>query len=164
MGECCEDIGLDFSPEQIKNSYFYWLKRGETKGDTISKKFENNRPDPNWHTDIHLIYPMLIFIRADHTHPEIPSEKHEKVIYHYTCKHFDKKKKICTIYEFRPTMCRTYPDFGYCRNPKCRWKKQVELRKKAEVQRKEKGKLRKNLRKNLKEDIKSDCEERKEVI
>ena len=28
----------------------------------------------------------------------------------YTCRHWDQTSKLCTVYEQRPSMCRTYPD------------------------------------------------------
>jgi len=32
----------------------------------------------------------------------------------YTCKYWNKNTKLCTIYDQRPEMCRTYPDGDEC--------------------------------------------------
>jgi Fe-S-cluster containining protein len=79
--------------------------------------------------DIFLLYPMLNYIKSDYIHPEVKSEKSNEKIYHYTCKHFDNSKRICTIYDVRPTMCRIYGVKSVCNNPKCKWKKQIDWRK-----------------------------------
>ena len=34
--------------------------------------------------------------------------------WYFTCRHFDKVKRLCTIYESRPEMCRTYPNGRRC--------------------------------------------------
>jgi Fe-S-cluster containining protein len=36
----------------------------------------------------------------------------------YTCRHFDDRTRLCTIYEERPEMCRDYP---YGRNGGCEY-------------------------------------------
>ena len=95
-------------------------------------------------------------ISQDYFHPESPNEKKEKKVYHYRCRFFNKKKRICDIYEIRPMVCRTYPDnpnkngFKFCSNPKCRWKKQIKLREaytkmmvvKKKIDKKSKGEIR----------------------
>jgi len=138
MGECCEDIGLKVSPQELETSYYLWLSAEKYgKSDEISKSiitFDIKRI--GIFQDIHLIYPMLKFIKKDYSHPEQPKKESEKIIYHYTCRFFDKKKRECAIYNIRPNMCRTYPNNGVCRNPKCRWKKQVELRMKIDAENK----------------------------
>ena len=32
----------------------------------------------------------------------------------YTCKYWDKETTLCTVYNQRPSMCRTYPDGEEC--------------------------------------------------
>jgi len=127
MGACCVDIGLSWSPEQLRNGYENFLKRDGFEsiqaGDQPDKMFDK------YPQDIHLLFPMLKFIKSNHRHPEGANKKTENKIYHYSCKHFDHKKRICTIYEYRPKMCRTYPDKSVCKNPDCRWKLMIERRK-----------------------------------
>lgn len=113
-GACCLDIGLRVSPEEMKESYEAWLKKPNLV------MANGNKNSTIWH-EIWLIYPMLKFLRKDKIHPEFPWQKQLETIYHYECKHFDKKKKICTIYDSRPDMCSSYPNKEYCANPECKW-------------------------------------------
>jgi Fe-S-cluster containining protein len=131
MGECCEDIGLSYSPEDLKNSYQIWVasRDGHTSGVSMMKSEKNVQ---RW-AEIWLLYPMLTFARADKRHPESPYKDGESIVYHYTCKHFNEKTRLCDIYEERPYMCRVYGENGHiCRNPRCRCKAQYEKRKKAD--------------------------------
>jgi len=130
MGACCEDIGLSISPEELEASYQKFLSRGASNvfmSDQAEEEFKK------YYIDIHLLYPMLTFIKKNRSHPESPDTRRDRDVYHYTCKHFDSKKRICTIYAHRPAMCRTYPDKEFCRNPKCQWKKMVDKRKSFEL-------------------------------
>lgn len=134
MGECCEDIGVRLSPEEIKASYFYWLSKEKNAGSYKLSKSTSLLLDSNHkiYEDIHLIYPMLVFVKKDYYHPENPTKKSKDAVYHYTCKHFNTENRKCSIYDIRPAMCRSYPDGKACRNPKCKWKKQIALRKKED--------------------------------
>ena len=132
MGECCEDIGIKVSPERLEASYMMWLSSDRYSNAEDIKRTLSFSNTLNIYSDIHLIYPAWVFIKSDCFHPESPKKKNKEIIYHYTCKHFDKKKRICNIYNIRPKVCRTYPDNGVCNNPKCRWKKQIGLRKEYE--------------------------------
>src|SRR5690554_6409736 len=55
---------------------------------------------------------MVEFLYSDYqaVHKPIKGElvSTDKIQYHYSCKHFDKENKICTIYEDRPLMCRDF--------------------------------------------------------
>lgn len=127
MGQCCEDIGLCSSPEKLKMSYTKWSRSGDSR---LSAEDDNDIPIIE---DIYLIYPMLVFNKANKTHPEGKRGQSDTLVYHYTCKHYDKKNRKCSIYEIRPKMCSSYPnEKGYCNNPKCQWKKAVEARPKEE--------------------------------
>lgn len=33
---------------------------------------------------------------------------------YYKCRHWDEANRLCTIYDERPWMCRTYPNEGVC--------------------------------------------------
>lgn len=132
MGECCKDIGLPVSPEELRISYLNWLSSKNT-----NLKLSSNNEYNKIYDSISLIYPMLTFIKKDYYHPEFPKSKRPYLIYHYTCKHFNNNKKLCSIYEIRPTMCKTYPNKEYCNNPKCKCKKYVMARIKFESDKKQ---------------------------
>ena len=49
---------------------------------------------------------------------------------HFTCKQFDRGKRMCRIYEKRPGICRDYGTKVPCQHPDCQWKdaRRVELK------------------------------------
>lgn len=130
-GFCCDDIGLFISPHDLQNSYHTWLSRrdGDKSLEIKDVSMSINPKGLTLWRDIYLIYPMLIFSHQDHIHPdgEIKVED-DKVIYHYSCKHHNKKSKDCDIYEERPMLCRTYPDSGFCGYTKITDKRVKEFR------------------------------------
>ena len=56
---------------------------------------------------------MLIFTHKDNIHPD-GDVISKDTIYHYQCKHHNKKTKMCDIHEIRPMVCRTHPSNGFC--------------------------------------------------
>lgn len=112
-GFCCDDIGLSTAPHELKNSYHKWLQDGKTGGLNIGMSVKEN--EVKKYVDIHLMYPMLVFMFQDNIHPDgdIITNK-SNIVYHYYCKHHNKKTGNCDIYEERPMMCRTFPDNGFC--------------------------------------------------
>jgi Fe-S-cluster containining protein len=38
----------------------------------------------------------------------------EDTIYKSVCRFFDREERRCTVYEHRPTLCRTYPEEDHC--------------------------------------------------
>jgi Fe-S-cluster containining protein len=74
--------------------------------------------------DIELIYPMvkhLGFIEQpmQGVNPAPPgTASHGN---YYSCKHFDRESRNCTIYEIRPGMCRDYPYRSTCNYAACTW-------------------------------------------
>ncbi|MEY4167334.1 MAG: YkgJ family cysteine cluster protein [Blastocatellia bacterium] len=38
----------------------------------------------------------------------------EDTIYKSVCRFFDRELRQCTVYEHRPTLCRTYPEENHC--------------------------------------------------
>lgn len=139
MGQCCEDVTLKISPEELELSYHLWLRQREDRGHDDIKMSEDSkildRLSHNIFKDIYLVYLMLIFSHKDNNHPEFskdhPASKLDKenIYYHYKCKHYDKKNRKCTIYEVRPWMCRSYPNGKPCYNKGCQWRKQIKWRK-----------------------------------
>lgn len=84
-GQCCESVALKVSPKDLREDYLSWI--------------DDTKRTLNF-SGIHLIYPMLEFLRYD-----------KKIgRYRYRCKHLKKEngKAICTIYEIRPSMCTEY--------------------------------------------------------
>ena len=88
---CCRRFTLLYSPEELKKKSYL--------------------------ADFDKIINMLIYIGylAENVLGE-PTEYHQ---HHYTCKHLDKEKGACIIYEQRPAMCSGFPY-----NTECDLKKQ----------------------------------------
>lgn len=93
-GNCCQDFILSYSP-----AYMETLK-------------ENGNDDER-HTA-----GMVIYLGYYDTDPDLFPEDHKRYegndAHHYTCKHFDTKTRLCTDYENRPNMCRSYPNGIAC--------------------------------------------------
>lgn len=136
-GHCCENFSLPLSPAELEASYYAWL--GREQGSSYVGM--NGRESPRVCQDIHLIYPMLVYLGyTDKRPPKInPSDekllgKPEVKLHRYRCKHLDPKTRDCTIYEIRPVMCRTYPDGRTCNFAGCTWSKyRAEPHTKAEL-------------------------------
>ena len=111
-GFCCDDIGLPFTPQELKNSYHRWIGYHHSK-QSVKTQMSNSdeKATPIWE-DIHLAYPMLVFTHKDSIHPDGDVKKKIDV-YHYKCLQHDSDGN-CRIYEERPMMCRTFPDGGFC--------------------------------------------------
>jgi len=116
-GFCCDDIGLYVSPSELQNSYHEVMLPHRDRGKSMSMSAEDTEKIPRWE-DIHLTYPMLIFSHQDYIHPDgeinYDDENSREAVYHYSCKHHNKKDGGCDIYEERPMMCRTFPNSGFC--------------------------------------------------
>jgi Fe-S-cluster containining protein len=110
-GHCCESFTMPQSPERIWQMYNDWQKYA----DGATFRFGGN--------DIHIVAPMLIFIRETKTDPLDGREFFQGPQYVYTCKHFDRLARNCTIYENRPQMCRDYPYKSSCRYLGCTMKR-----------------------------------------
>lgn len=85
-GQCCENMALEFTPKELETCFDQWKKS-----------------EPQFHklTDIHLVYPMLRFIRYD--------KKINR--YRYRCVHLsiDKTgKACCDIHKHKPDVCKSY--------------------------------------------------------
>jgi len=132
-GACCKRFILPYSPEQLEEQYRAWLvgsrngtgfpvlqKRGtipEDKGFGLPRNYneEHIAVDP----EIYLLYPMLVYLGEHHFEPCRPRKRTKAKAHHYTCKHWDQKTKLCTIYEHRPLMCRRFPNGEACPYPGC---------------------------------------------
>jgi Fe-S-cluster containining protein len=134
-GFCCDDIGLQISPDELQESYHAWLRETSIGKPPLSMEdisMAHNQKGLRLWNEIYLIYPMLEFLYHDHIHPDgeidFSKEKDIRIIYHYRCKHHNKKTGDCDIYEERPMMCRTFPDTGYCGYKKVKDKRVIAYR------------------------------------
>jgi Fe-S-cluster containining protein len=122
-GKCCENIGLNVSPVDLKLSYKNWMELNRGYPDRGYLEMERPgdlriRNHGLWYNDIHLTYPMLEFLYQDNIHPD-GDIKVDHIVYHYRCKHHDKKTGKCTINDIKPTMCISFPDYGHCKYKGC---------------------------------------------
>lgn len=124
-GACCRRFVLQYSPEELRNEYEAWL-RSSDKVEFQQTVMTGSRSRSNYeritlHGEIYLIYPMLIYLGYNDWEPNNPGIKIPgQRCHHYTCKHFDTKTNLCTIYEIRPLMCRNYPNGHACRYKGCK--------------------------------------------
>lgn len=125
-GHCCEMFSLPLSPDELWGSYHQW----KSGGVSLAK---NDHSVARLFTDIHIIAPMVVYLGySDKGAPRVnPSDEElqgkPKQKYHwYRCKHLDSKTRDCTIYEFRPAMCRNYPYASLCQYAQCTWKEKKE--------------------------------------
>lgn len=123
-GHCCTALYLPFSPEQLRDSYERWRWSG-----TPLYKGGLTPESTSIYTDIYLVAPMLTYLGFLKKTPlksvnPTDDELLGKSVggHYYSCKHFDHKKKICTIYEIRPQMCQGYPYGRKCNYAGCTWK------------------------------------------
>ncbi len=112
-GYCCDDIGLVVSPNELQNSYHNFMSWKDTRKRKDQMSMSHMNTDGHLWDYIWLTYPMLVFTHQDNIHPDGDTTS-KSIIYHYSCKHHNKKTKDCDIYEERPMMCRTFPDNGFC--------------------------------------------------
>src|SRR4051812_1594782 len=90
-GICCQQLVIPgFTYEALRQAYLAWL-RTETTFVGPSGIFPMIR-------DIFFLFPMLKPIGTNETGKEV-----------YSCKHYDAASGLCTVYDYRPTMCRNYP-------------------------------------------------------
>lgn len=115
-GHCCQKFFLPFSPTELHEAYKVWHDNHERP--TMSMEAA---PRPKLYSDIWLIYPMVIPLG----HFEEPPIRQIVPVhgsgYWYSCKNWDPKTKLCTIYDDRPAMCRDYPYQQGCNYQACGW-------------------------------------------
>jgi Fe-S-cluster containining protein len=125
-GHCCESFTLPYSPEEMKEKYRAWLMRGKDHetlkmaAQTPEDKFSRFASVPE---DIHIIYPMLIYIgkMEPSKSAKLLTVINDEPTHIYTCKHYDRESRKCSIYEFRPRMCQDYPYNRKCNYEACTW-------------------------------------------
>ncbi len=87
----------------LRRTYYRYGKCARC-GDCCSKIYVNHKKG--------IIKDEEIFLRLKKLHPfytflEIIDKDNNGLV--FKCNKFDKKKNICTIHKFRPTICRRYP-------------------------------------------------------
>lgn len=112
-GACCTDfiISKPGSWEDIKKHRFLSIWGGFDR-----KHWKGIDPD------IPFIADMLIPLYRS-------KEKYE----HFTCRHFDRTKKLCTVYDKRPEMCRQFGVKYPCEFKTCGWDGALRKKPKEEV-------------------------------
>jgi Fe-S-cluster containining protein len=93
-GECCREFPMSTPYAVLMDNYKAWIS-GNKDGLTIIN-------------DIHLIFPMVRRVRKEDGNQL------------YSCVHWDRKTKLCGIYDIRPQMCRDYPYGGQCYKHGCK--------------------------------------------
>lgn len=108
---CCRNFTLPYSPEEIKERYLECLDAFEKNDSHGAKRIK----------DILLVYPMLVYLGFySVSGSELGGKSGEVTAHRYTCKHLDREKGVCTIYDIRPHLCRSYPDpKGHCEYLNC---------------------------------------------
>lgn len=142
-GHCCRDFTLPMGPEELWASYARWMAGGEKR----SLPSMSGAAETPLYLDVHLIAPMVVY-KGYHNRDSKrinPSDegllgKPESKAHHYTCKHFDPKAKACTIYEYRPAMCRSFPGPFGCNYLGCTWKRRRRKKQsKKELEKRQRG-------------------------
>jgi Fe-S-cluster containining protein len=120
-GQCCKRFYLPHAPDVFRSDYLRWLTN---QNNTVLIKNDHCDNIEAFKyalrfNDIHIIYPMLIYLGSFDFDPADGRKLNEKV-HHYTCAHHDGKTGLCRIYDTRPAMCRDYPYGVACRYPGCK--------------------------------------------
>ncbi len=139
-GHCCACFYLPYGPDEMEAEYTRWQKRNGSADRTQEAFGMSGRPDRHAViVDIHLIYPMLVYLGARNSAPYPQVNKSPRKVlegaHYYSCKHWDRETGNCDIYEHRPQMCREYPYAADCNYANCTW---TERKQKKEPKRKKK--------------------------
>lgn len=98
-GHCCEMFTLPFGPDEL----------------TARCASEDRKL-----VDGEIIRDMVVYLGPTDKHPGDGTPL-GRTVYLYTCRHFDRERHDCRIYETRPRMCREYPYGKRCLYPACTW-------------------------------------------
>ena len=138
-GHCCEVLTIPMSPDELQTAYHRWHTGA---GNTTPVSMNATEVTKTINSQIYLIAPMLKYLGF--MRPPVKSvnksDGRERAHHYYTCKHFDKKARQCSIYEMRPQMCREYPYGSTCNYAACTWTKR-KAKKETPVQRKNRLKV-----------------------
>jgi len=101
-GQCCERLGIGYSPDELRKAYLKWIYKDKPKELKAHKVVHAQEIG-----QIYLIYPMLRFRSKS---------KNAAHWYYYTCKHFTRDRKgkgVCTIHDIKPDMCADFPYYNH---------------------------------------------------
>ena len=115
-GHCCETFSLPMGPDALRKSYMLWISDNDAGTERA------DAPDGIVYEDIHLIYPMAVYVGKEEPPEACPDPGVSADVYLYKCKHFDWETRKCTIYSIRPAMCRNYPYGRPCPHTGCTFK------------------------------------------
>lgn len=116
-GHCCERFTLPFSPAEGWESYRAVAARSRGIG---------REPGKRYYLNIEVVMPMVIYL-GTYPYDPMDGQPAKTMIHHYTCRFFDKKHRLCRIYEQRPDVCQRFPD-DKCRYVQCTWQASLEGR------------------------------------
>ncbi len=99
-GQCCQRIVLpQFTFADLRIAYLAWING--------AKEFTCPSGTFPMINDVFLLFTMLVQVGVNEAGREV-----------FRCKHYDGAAGLCTIYDYRPTMCRRYP-CGKCTAEGC---------------------------------------------
>ncbi len=113
-GHCCERFCTTKSPRE-------WKRAAK-----LIRDGDASTLDVNYLSDFLTIADMLILVQTNKRElNKVNEETGLNYKYVYTCKHFDTVTRLCTDYDNRPEMCRSYPENtpgGKCKIENCQCK------------------------------------------
>lgn len=115
-GLCCRHFHVGdppMTPEDLAEN-----ARATREGEPFDRN--NHRIYPDIEKVASMVIPLGLF-----KHNPVNHEEFRDWVCLYTCRHL-KDNKDCGIYEERPHMCRSYPDFGICVYANCGCTYQLE--------------------------------------
>lgn len=124
-GGCCERFYLPYSPEELMAKYDAWKRQSVGERIEMVAPVHGRQRSPSVPEDIHIValmvkplFPVDAANSVDHVLPAWQEKQRgDYGGWWYTCKHYDRESRNCTIYEQRPAVCREYPSYG--RDTKC---------------------------------------------
>ena len=106
LGYCCESFPIQLSKPE-RQRMIDWQAAGcpaegwrRDDGETVTYSYVDARVSPSFIQD------MLIPLE------EYANDGSRRQM--HTCRHWDRNTRLCTIYDSRPSLCRTYPNYGEC--------------------------------------------------
>lgn len=101
-GHCCERFTIPGeSYESLRDIYTQWQTAG----------------CPPTANSIDILFTMLKKVGISDVRNN--GLRLEAPVQWYTCKHYDRARHLCTIYDVRPLMCRAYPNGEPCTYAGC---------------------------------------------
>lgn len=106
LGFCCEAFPILLTMDE-RQRMIDWIAAGHPPegwkrddGEVCHSTYRDARVSPEFIRD--MLIPLDRYV-LDGTRRQM-----------HSCKHWDPNSRLCTIYEDRPSLCRTYPNYGPC--------------------------------------------------